>query len=124
MSEQSESPERSERSEQSEQSEVPDGPLPPPDGGAPPPRNGAGFAALVLGVFGSVLGPIPFWGIIGLGLGVLALSFGLVGRGRQRLGVATNGGMATLGAVLGVIAIGLGTWSLFVLNDAYNKLKG
>ena len=88
------------------------------------PRDGAGFAGLLLGIIGVAVSPMPFFGLIAIPCGVLALSFGLVGRGRQRLGIATNGGMATIGAGLGVIAIGIGAWWLVVLNDGYNNLKG
>ena len=70
------------------------------------------------------MSPIPFSGLIAIPCGVLALSFGLVGRGRQRLGIATNGGMATIGAGLGVIAIGIGAWWLVVLNDGLDNLQG
>ena len=108
----------------SEHSETPGGPPPPQDGVGEAPRDGAGFAALLLGIIGVAVSPIPFSGLIAIPCGVLALSFGLVGRGRQRLGIATNGGMATIGAGLGVIAIGIGAWWLVVLDDGLNNLKG
>jgi uncharacterized membrane protein len=65
-----------------------------------PPRNGFGVAALVLGL----LALVSSWTIIGgIGLGILAVIFGVLGRGRARRGEATNGGFAVAGIVLGVI---------------------
>ncbi|UNO41599.1 DUF4190 domain-containing protein [Streptomyces sp. MST-110588] len=68
-------------------------------------RNGLGTAALVLGLIGALSGLIPlfFW-LAGL-LGLLALIFGLVGRGRAKRGEATNKGMATAGALLGLASL-------------------
>lgn len=74
-------------------------PHPPVGHGA---RNGLGTAALVLGIVGLLL----FWTVIGgILLGILALIFGLIGRGRAKRGEATNGGLATAGAVLGAVAV-------------------
>ncbi|QGV80228.1 DUF4190 domain-containing protein [Streptomyces ficellus] len=85
-------------------------PYPGPYGGAPAPqpqpvRNGLGTAALVLGVIGALAGVIPllFW-VAGV-LGVLALILGLSGRGRAKRGEAANKGVATAGAVLGLVAM-------------------
>ncbi|MER5770348.1 DUF4190 domain-containing protein [Streptomyces sp. NPDC001985] len=71
-----------------------------------PVRNGLGTAALVLGVLGVITGPIPliFW--LGGTFGLLALIMGLVGRGRAKRGEATNKGVTTVGAVLGLLAMG------------------
>ncbi|MEO3976257.1 DUF4190 domain-containing protein [Streptomyces sp. CAU 1734] len=72
---------------------------------AGPMRNGLGVAALVLGVLGLITGPIPliFW--LGGTLALLALIFGLVGRGRAKRGEASNKGVATAGAVLGLLGM-------------------
>ncbi|MFC9111917.1 MULTISPECIES: DUF4190 domain-containing protein [Streptomyces] len=65
-------------------------------------RNGFGIAALVLGIVGALL----FWTAIGgIVLGVLALIFGVLGFRRSRRGVATNGTMSVIGAVLGALAL-------------------
>jgi hypothetical protein len=67
---------------------------------AGPRRNGFGIAALVLGVvsvcaFTLVIPP------------VLAIVFGFLGRGRAKRGEASNKGMATAGAVLGIVTLTL-----------------
>jgi len=73
--------------------------LPP----APPaPRNGLGTAALVLGIVGLLLVITVAGGVI---CGVLAIVFGFVGHSRAKRGVATNGGAAIAGAVMGIVAI-------------------
>ncbi|MFI9627144.1 DUF4190 domain-containing protein [Streptomyces sp. NPDC052042] len=73
--------------------------------GARPARNGLGIAALVLGVIGAVSGLIPllFW-LAGI-LGIIALILGLSGRGRVKRGEATNKGVATFGAALGLVSL-------------------
>ncbi|MEU7485765.1 DUF4190 domain-containing protein [Streptomyces sp. NPDC042319] len=90
----------------SQQMQFPPGP--PAPMGAPAPqtaRNGLGVAALVLGVIGVLSGLIPllFW-LAGT-LGLLALIFGLVGRGRVKRGQATNKGVALAGLLLGIAAM-------------------
>ncbi|GGZ16547.1 DUF4190 domain-containing protein [Streptomyces poonensis] len=101
------------------------GQTPPPAGpyGQPPvpqqaARNGLGVAALVLGVIGALSGLIPlfFW-LAGI-LGVLALIFGLVGRGRAKRGQATNKGIATTGAVLGLVSLILSVVGLVITVNA------
>uniref|UniRef100_A0AAU3GS34 DUF4190 domain-containing protein n=1 Tax=Streptomyces sp. NBC_01401 TaxID=2903854 RepID=A0AAU3GS34_9ACTN len=68
----------------------------------PAPANGLGIAAMVLGII-AVAG-FCMWGF-GIILGILALIFGIVGRGRARRGEATNPGMALSGIILGSISI-------------------
>lgn len=68
----------------------------------PAPANGLGVAALVLGIIGVVA--FCMWGL-GVILGILALIFGIVGRGRAKRGEATNGGMALAGIILGSVAV-------------------
>ncbi|MFF8915784.1 DUF4190 domain-containing protein [Streptomyces sp. NPDC015032] len=70
--------------------------------GGPAPANGLGIAAMVLGII-AVAG-FCFWGL-GVVLGVLALIFGIIGRGRAGRNEATNGGMALAGIILGSIGI-------------------
>lgn len=65
-------------------------------------RNGFGIAALVLGIVGVLLFWTAFGGIV---LGLLAVIFGVLGFRRGRRGVATNGTMAVVGAVLGALAL-------------------
>ncbi|MEE1798755.1 DUF4190 domain-containing protein [Streptomyces sp. JV176] len=64
------------------------------------PSNGMGITALVLGILAVVT--FCFWGV-GIILGVLALIFGFVGRGRAQRGEANNAGMALAGIILGAI---------------------
>jgi heme/copper-type cytochrome/quinol oxidase subunit 2 len=82
-----------------------------------PPRNGFGVAALVLGL----LALVSSWTIIGgIVLGILAVIFGVLGRGRARRGEATNGGFSVAGIVLGVIgaliAVALIALAMSLLN--------
>ena len=86
---------------------------PPRPYGAPPygqpygyagqarPRDGLGTAALVVGIAGVVLSWTVIFGIV---LGVLAIVFGIIGRGRANRGEASNKGQATAGVVLGGVA--------------------
>ncbi|KPC83737.1 MULTISPECIES: DUF4190 domain-containing protein [Streptomyces] len=68
----------------------------------PAPANGLGIAAMVLGII-AVVGFCMYG--LGVVLGVLALIFGIIGRGRARRGEASNGGMALAGIILGSIGI-------------------
>lgn len=68
----------------------------------PQPANGLGIASLVLGII-AVAGFCMYG--LGIILGVLALIFGLIGRGRAKRGEADNGGIALAGIILGSIGI-------------------
>ncbi|MFG2628720.1 DUF4190 domain-containing protein [Streptomyces sp. NPDC048473] len=95
--------------------------------GMRPARNGLGIAALVLGVIGAVSGLIPFLFWLAGILGVIALILGLAGRGRAKRGEATNKGMATFGAVLGLISLILAVVGAVItfkaVDDAVNDLN-
>ncbi|MFG3529497.1 DUF4190 domain-containing protein [Streptomyces sp. NPDC047917] len=95
--------------------------------GARPARNGLGIAALVLGVIGAVSGLIPFMFWLAGILGLIALILGLSGRGRAKRGEATNKGMATFGAVLGLISLVLAVVGAVItfkaVDDAVNDLN-
>lgn len=93
-------------------SQPPGGYPPPPPmpyaGQAPPPaalRNGMGITALVLAIIGLLICWIPFVGLLGLVLGIVAVILGFLGRGRVKRGEANNGGIALAGIVLGVFAV-------------------
>lgn len=109
-------------------------PGPPPGqygGGYPPPpmpygdyypgpptvmRNGLGIAALITGILGLFGSCSVVFGVL---LGIVAIIFGLVGRGRVKRGEANNGGMATAGIILGVLAIVVSiAWVMWVFNGA------
>ncbi len=103
-------------------------PQPPPYGepapyGAPVPggqrKNGLGTAALVLGIAGL----LPcFW--VAFVPSVLAIVFGVIGRGRVKRREASNGGAAMTGIVTGLVSVVFGAviWG-FVLThvDAVNQ---
>jgi hypothetical protein len=85
-------------------------------------RNGSGTAALVLGIVAVVL----CWSVVGgIVLGILAVIFGIVGRGRANRGEATNRGSATAGIVTGVIGIILAgaliAFGVSILNSTAGK---
>ncbi|MEU8705922.1 DUF4352 domain-containing protein [Streptomyces sp. NPDC048565] len=73
--------------------------------GTHPARNGLGTAALVLGIIGTVSGLIPFFFWLAGILGLIALILGLAGRGRAKRGEATNKGVTTFGAALGLVSL-------------------
>lgn len=88
-------------------------------GGAPvAARNGLGVTALVLGLIGAACGMIPllFW-LSGI-LGLLALIFGFIGRGRAKHGEATNKGVALAGLLLGLISLILAVVGVVITMSA------
>lgn len=75
----------------------------------PMPSNGMGTTALVLGIISAAV--FCLWPVA-IVLGVLALIFGLLGRGKARRGEATNHGQALAGAICGAAGIVLGLAAL------------
>lgn len=71
----------------------------------PMPSNGMGTTALVLGIVSA--GVFCLWPVA-IVLGVLALIFGLIGRGKAGRGEATNAGQALAGTICGAAGIVLG----------------
>jgi hypothetical protein len=63
------------------------------------PKNGLGIASLIV----AIIGLLSIFG--GILLGIVAVILGVLGRGRAKRGEATNGGVATAGIVLGVLAV-------------------
>lgn len=88
---------------QPQQPQQPYAPAQPP--GTRPARNGLGISALVLGIIGTVSGLVPFFFWLAGILGLIALILGLAGRGRAKRGEATNKGVTTFGAVLGLVSL-------------------
>jgi hypothetical protein len=90
----------------------------------PKPKNGMGVAALVFGI----LAVLTFWlPIVGLVLGLLAIVFGVIGRGRVRKMQATNGGVALTGLILGVLVFIVNvvlSIALFLFGVAFINLGG
>ena len=82
-------------------------PPPPPGSSLPPnpaqqpmpvaPQNGFGTAALVLGI-------VQFFCLGTIGA-ILAIIFGKMGMNRAEQGLATNGGTAKAGFILGIIGV-------------------
>lgn len=68
-------------------------------------KNSLGTTALVLGIVGVVAFLIP---IVAIGLGVAATVLGTKAKNAVQQGLATNGGAARAGFVLGIVAIVLG----------------
>jgi hypothetical protein len=67
-------------------------------------RNGIGIAALVVGILALVSSVTVVGGIV---LGILAICFGAIGRGRARRGEASNEGVALAGLVIGALGLAL-----------------
>lgn len=69
------------------------------------PQNRAGSIALVMGTVALVFAFIPIIGeFVAAPSAVLAIVLGLIGLGRVEKGLATNGGQALAGSILGLIA--------------------
>lgn len=86
---------------------------------APQPQNAMGTAGFVCGLIGLAVGFLPGWlSLIALPLAVLGVTFGSVGYGRAKRGLATNRGLAQAGVVLGVITLVLVLIGLLVLTLA------
>lgn len=66
------------------------------------PKNGFGIAALVLGILAVLT---SFTVVVGVLLGLLAIVFGVLGRGKVKKGLADNGGLALTGLLLGVLGL-------------------
>ncbi|MEU4354141.1 DUF4190 domain-containing protein [Streptomyces virginiae] len=85
-------------------------------GGYPPygrqPSNGFGITSLVLGIL-AVVGCITSFIAVALGIG--AVVFGALGKGKANRGEADNGGMALAGIILGAVGIALGLLMLFAM---------
>ncbi|MEU9253339.1 hypothetical protein AB0D66_16000 [Streptomyces sp. NPDC048270] len=79
---------------------------------ATPKSNGFGVTALVLGIL-SVVGCITSFLAIAIGIG--AVVFGALGKGKATRGEADNGGMALAGIILGAIGIVLGALMLLAM---------
>ncbi|MET9363972.1 hypothetical protein ABZX93_24095 [Streptomyces sp. NPDC006632] len=78
------------------------------------PQNGFGIAAMVLGIVACVT-MFCSWGISGIVLGVLALIFGMLGKGKAARGEASNRGQALAGIIMGIVGIVLGVVILVLL---------
>ncbi|MCI4141068.1 DUF4190 domain-containing protein [Streptomyces sp. MMS20-AI2-20] len=71
---------------------------------APLPSNGMGVASLVLGIIAAAA--FCLWPVAVV-LGLLAVIFGAIGRGKANRGEATNGGQALAGVICGAVGSAL-----------------
>ncbi len=85
-------------------------------GTQPAPSNGMGTASLVLGIISAV--GFLAWPLA-LVLGVLAIIFGALGRGKAKRGEATNPGVALAGLICGATGIVLVLGLFAVIIAAY-----
>ncbi|WP_406725260.1 DUF4190 domain-containing protein [Streptomyces sp. GD-15H] len=87
-------------------------------GMAPMPSNGMGVTGLVLGIISAVI--FCFWPVA-IGLGVLAVIFSALGRGKAARGEATNPGHALAGLICGAVGIvlGIGFGVLVLATSSY-----
>ncbi|MEU1333905.1 DUF4190 domain-containing protein [Streptomyces sp. NPDC005865] len=76
------------------------------------PANGMGVTALVLGIIAAV--GFCLWPLA-IVVGILAVIFGAVGRGKVRRGEATNGGQALAGIICGAAGVVLSVAVLVIL---------
>ena len=86
----------------------------PPSPQPAAPQNGLGTAALVLGIVQFFCFPL-----IG---GVLAIVLGKMGMAKAEQGLATNGGAAKAGFILGIV--GLALWVLLILITLLGGMFG
>ncbi|MFG3292298.1 DUF4190 domain-containing protein [Streptomyces sp. NPDC048179] len=84
----------------------------------PMPNNGLGTASLVTGIISAV--GFCLWPVA-LVMGVLAIVFGAIGRGRVKRGEATNGGQALAGIICGSagLALAVGFIALIVVASTH-----
>ena len=100
---------------------------PPPAGFSPTPydvsggrpMNGFGVTALVCGILAVLFGLVPFLFFFAVPIGIVAVVFGLLGRGRAKRGEATNSGQALAGTICGSVGIVLSlAWLVLVVGLA------
>ncbi|MDI3420814.1 DUF4190 domain-containing protein [Streptomyces luteolus] len=76
------------------------------------PSNGMGVTSLVLGIIAAAI--FCFWPLAII-LGILAIIFGAIGRGKAARGEATNPGQALAGLICGIVGVVLGVVFLVVV---------
>ncbi|MER7176746.1 DUF4190 domain-containing protein, partial [Streptomyces mesophilus] len=86
-----------------------------------PANNGMGTASLVLGIIATVL--FCLWPVAII-VGILAIIFGAIGRGKARRGEANNGGQALAGLICGCVGTAVAVLFLIIFvvnnNDPYD----
>ncbi|AJZ82969.1 DUF4190 domain-containing protein [Streptomyces sp. AgN23] len=86
------------------------------------PSNGMGTAALVCGIVGLVCGITYFLWVFAVILGILAITFGAIGKGKVGRGQANNGGSATAGLVCGIIGMVLPVIYILAVDAALDSI--
>lgn len=84
--------------------------------------NGMGTAALVCGIVGLVCGITYFLWFFAIVLGILAIIFGAIGKGKAGRGEASNAGSATAGLVCGIIGMVVPVIYLMALDAAIDSV--
>ncbi len=90
----------------------------PPEAATPIFRNGFATTALALGIVGVGFGLTVLFGLLATIFGAFAVIFGIVGVVRARKGRATDGGMAAVGVLAGLIAVALGIIGMATVPEA------
>lgn len=86
--------------------------------------NGFAVAGLVLGIVGVVFGLIPLTFFVALVCGVLAFVFGFIAwRAWKKDNARGRKGMSIAAVILGALAIALGIWGAFIVDDAVDDLN-
>jgi uncharacterized membrane protein len=86
-------------------------------------RNGFATTALALGIVGIGFSLTVLFGLLATIFGAFAVLFGVVGVVRARKGRATDGGMAAIGVVAGVLAVALGIVGMVSMPDGSSPLS-
>jgi hypothetical protein len=89
----------------------------PPQAAVPIFRNGFSTTDLALGIVGVGFGLTVLFGLLATVSGALAVVFGVVGVVRARKGRATDGGMAAIGVLAGLLAVALGVAGMASMPD-------
>ncbi|MBH5337256.1 DUF4190 domain-containing protein [Streptomyces pactum] len=84
-------------------------------------RNGMGTAALTVGIIGLVCGLTYFLWLFAIVLGILAIIFGSIGKGKAQRGEANNAGSATAGIVCGIVGMVIPLIYLAALDAAIDS---
>jgi uncharacterized membrane protein len=95
----------------------------PPQAATPIFRNGFATTALALGIVGVGFGLTVLFSLLATVFGAFAMIFGIVGVVRARKGRATDGGMAAIGVLAGLLAVALGVVGMITVPDASQPLS-
>ncbi|GAB3914741.1 hypothetical protein GCM10029964_126740 [Kibdelosporangium lantanae] len=85
-------------------------------------RNGFATTALALGIVGIGFSLTVLFGLLATIFGAFAMLFGVIGVVRARKGRATDGGMAAIGVVAGLLAVALGVIGMVTVPSALAPL--